>query len=239
MLLDRWINFAILVPGQDPNLEPISVSMIAVKHSPIGVKSEAYFMDFMRLNGSITPNVTLPENPSKNCYDCHKSAVIPIVPEKEYGFDPDGRMVEIRGSGLPAIVNQRIRGYGRALLDHQDQAAYGPCIGPREVSDELIRASDPTLGPAAVTRIKAASHCASCHESFAPINFIEPVRSDREMKSMKDGRGLAQSLVEEGAMPPKNSLSPQERKVLWKMLSKSYLDFKTGSGEFVDWLKAD
>jgi hypothetical protein len=69
------------------------------------------------------------------------------------------------------------------------------------------------------------------------LNFPEPVYTDRETESMKDGRGLAQTFVEEGWMPPGNDLTAEERKVLWKELSRQYFDHEGLKGVFFDWLR--
>jgi hypothetical protein len=186
------------------------------------------------------PTAVLPESPSKNCYDCHKSAVVPVKPEVEYGFGKGGALVARAPSGHVAL-NAKIREYGALAFPNHDKAAYGPCIGPSSspqrmtVIREMARAEG--LGEGAVERIAAAMDCAKCHDAFAPLNFPEPVRTDREVRSMRRGKGIAQTFIEQGWMPPGNTLSHEERQVLWKSLSAEYFNPATSDGVLTDWLK--
>lgn len=243
-LVDKWMLFAMATPDQDSAPLPYSVSMVAVKHGE--GRSQAYFLDYMRVpnlkTGAIEllPSVTLPNSPSANCYDCHKSAVIPIHPELEYTFDTEGGLTPKKsGSGfITGIVNSRIRTYGEVARGPQDTASYGPSLGQeRERSEAFIleAAGDLKLGLGSVPRIREAMNCASCHESFAPINYPEAMRTDRDAIAVKTGIGIAQTFVEEGLMPPGNTLSPVERKALWRCLTKEYMD--RGEGAFIQWLR--
>ena len=246
-VVDTWLNYAIALPDQDPPPQAMSVSMIVIERgTDPGSEARAYFMDFLRVRDPLTgrirlePTVNLAPSPSQNCYDCHKSSIIPIFPEAEYRFLPTGRLETVAESRA-ADFNRRIRGYGKAPMGHQDRGAYGPCIGEPGLTrtDDFIRsaAGDPDLADASIAKIRSAMGCASCHDAFAPLNFVEPVETDRETRSMKLKKGLAQTFVEEGRMPPGNDLNSRERRALWKALSKEYLDLPTGRGTFVDWLR--
>lgn len=220
---DKWITFGIETPDERSTEPPKSVSIVSIERST----STAYFMDYGRLaekSGSIKLMATplLEPNPSKNCYDCHKTAVVPIKPEEQYDFDAVGRLVPTSSRKLEKL-NELIGKYGKTRIAYLDTSAYGPSLGGRM--------------PASGDRIADAKNCASCHDGFAPLSFPEGVRTDREVNSIKDKRGIAQTFVEEGWMPPGNDLSAQERKQLWRTLSKDYFDPTSISGDFVDWLK--
>ncbi len=237
-LCDKWVTFAIATPGHK-GANPASVSVVTVSK---GAK-EAYFMDYVRYQSAkgieLMPTAVLPDSPSKNCYDCHKSAVVPIRPEVEYDFDKDGAMVEREPTGYVAL-NNKIREYGALAFPNHDKTAYGPCIGPASSPRRtaIVREMAEGLGEASIARIAAAMECSKCHDAFAPLNFPEPVRTDREVRSMKRGMGVAQTFVEQGWMPPGNDLTSAERGALWKSLSKEYFDPTTREGALVDWLKA-
>lgn len=247
---DKWVLFVMATPEMPPTKEIRSVSIITIRRPPPpGTRTRAYFSDFLRERDartgtfSIRSTFTLTPNPSENCYECHKSAVLPIRPAVEYDFAADGRLVEkLAGAGeLPKAVNQRIKGYGPPDFGVQDVAAYGPCLGPAEVerTDEFIRAASEvrSLADESIGKIRAAMNCAACHDQFAAINFPQAVRSNRDPDSLLGGHGMVQTYIEKGWMPPNNHLTADERTALWKCLMTEYLDLKTGRGLLADWLK--
>jgi len=248
--LDRWIQFAIATPIQIKTEEIQSVSIVAVRRNvPPNGTTSAYMVDYMRHRESqsgqidLVPTMKLPHNPSKNCYDCHKSPALPIRPETEYVFDTEGHLVpKTVGVGeTTKRLNTRIRAYGNDQTGVQDLKAYGPSIGPasRQRSDDYVRALVPEmkLTDAAVAKIKGSMKCSSCHDSFAPLNYLLAVRTNRDEEAFKDHTNMVQTYVKKGWMPPGNTLSPTERSALWKCLSREYFDPAFGSGVFVDWLK--
>jgi hypothetical protein len=242
---DLWVSFAIATPDMKSPPEVRSVSVVAIERTDGG--SRAYLMDFLRTRrGSrgpieLMPTALLPDNPSKNCYDCHKAAVLPVHPESEYVFDSSGALVERQAgsASVAAQVNARIRAYGKADFGPQDTAAYGPSLGTfRERGPAWVRQmAGSQLSDASVARVIEAMACAKCHDAFAPLNFPEGVRTDRETKSMREKRGLAQAFVEDGLMPPGNTLTPAERRALWQCLSADYFDPATRDGALVEWLR--
>lgn len=246
-LIEKWFLFAIATPDLDPVPSVVSVSVVSIVRSTSGSPAKAFLADFVRwkdLLGDyrLVSTTRLSKNPSKNCYDCHKSAVIPIRPELEYEFDRAGMLVQkVKDVGaIPAWINARIRTYGKVDFGPQDTAAYGPSIGPpnRRRSDSFIRESSGLdLSDESVRRIKDAMKCGGCHDTFAPINYPEAMRTDRDVKSVKTKLGIAQTFVEKGWMPPGNDLTLQERKALWRCLSREYFDPEKGTGLFVEWLK--
>jgi len=255
-LIDKWIMYAILTPDQMPRphvRRPVpqakSVSLVAIHRNPKTPRhTKAYLVDFMRKRAdvdtiNITPTALLAPGLSKNCYECHKAAVIPIRPQIEYAFDSGGRLIP-KTSGVgdaPAALNRLIRSYGPPAFAHQEPKAYGPSLGPEDVerTDQFIRtaAAELPLSPESFERIKSAMKCAECHDAFAPINYPLAVRTDKDIKAFKSGQGLLQTYIEKGYMPPNNDLTDTERRVLWRCLVKEYLDLSHRSGVFTQWLR--
>lgn len=249
---DKWVLFVIATPEMNPTQEIRSVSIFTVHRPPgDGTKPRTYFSDFLRERDARTGDIAirstllLNPTPSKNCYDCHKSAVLPIRPAAEYGFGPGGRLVEkTAGEGeMSQAVNRRIKPYGLPDFGVQDTAAYGPGLGPDAAgrSDQFIKSAsgNGSLTAGAMGKIRDAMNCAQCHDHFAPINFLQAVRSDRDVEALLGGRGMVQTYIEKGWMPPNNNLTAEERTALWKCLLTEYLDAKTGTGLFASWLKND
>ncbi|MBC8064723.1 MAG: hypothetical protein H7Y17_07830 [Chlorobia bacterium] len=79
--------------------------------------------------------------------------------------------------------------------------------------------------------------CGSCHEDFAPINYPQAVQTTGDLTAFKLRRGMLQTYVENGWMPPNNTLTAEERKGLWKSLVREHFDAESMTGTFVDWLK--
>jgi Bacterial extracellular solute-binding protein len=99
--LDQWILFSIATPEMDPNIEIHNVSIIAIRrdtHTGPGITYMSYPVDFLRQEDpqsdqiNIVPTMLLAKNPSKNCYECHKTGVLPIHPNVEYTFDTGGKL---------------------------------------------------------------------------------------------------------------------------------------------------
>jgi hypothetical protein len=248
-LLDQWIAFAIATPGAEPIPAVRSVSMIATVRDPMrpGV-NQGYFADFLRRRDATTgettidPTFLMDPSPSKNCFDCHKTAVLPIHPKAAYRFGSDGRLVEMNPdlSGLPDLLNDRIRSYGKSDFGHIDPAAFGPSLGSGAgVSDTFIAqaTSDHPLDPRSFDDVRSNMSCAKCHDQFAKLNYILAVRSNGDVNAFEGKKGLVQTYIEKGYMPPNNHLNPDERHALWECVMKQYFDGETGSGTFVDWLK--
>jgi hypothetical protein len=246
--IDKWILFAIATPDQNPPPDVRSVSIVAVHRKP-GVQSQSttYLLDFMRQKNPATgeikvvPADLLPSHPSKNCYDCHKAAVLPIRPQLEYEFDATGKLVEKTvGVGQDADqINQLIWSYGLPNFAVQDVAAYGPSLGPvGERSDEFIRnaTSDLHLSSQSYARIRVQMNCASCHDTFAPLNYLQAVQSNRVLTFLGH-KGMIQTYIEKGYMPPGADLTDAERTALWRCLTLEYLDLRTRSGLLIQWLK--
>jgi hypothetical protein len=249
-LLDRWIQFGLATPDQSPTPRVESVSMISTVRDPaVPGQSKAYFMDFLRepdSSGMITPIPTfflLAPSPSKNCYDCHKSAVLPIRPKSAYAFDSNGALIPAPDDSNQDVarVNRIMKEYGRSDLGHLDTEAYGPSLGSSqtEATDAFIEQStkDQPISPSSYEHIRANMNCAKCHDQFAKIDYLIAVQSERDINSFEAKQGLVQTYIEKGYMPPNNTLTAVERHALWRCVMKQYLDLESGTGLFVDWLQ--
>ncbi len=247
---DRWIQFGIADPGTYPETRSVSMFTV-VRNAETPAKTTTYFSDFMRIRDkqtgkfSIRSNFTMLHDPSLNCYNCHKSSVLPIHPAREYVLDSGGKLAENRANAgeLPAKLNNLIMGYGPPNYVYQDTFAYGPCLGPtnRYRSDAFLKSATAGLdiSPTSYDRIRNAMHCSNCHNNFGVINYPQAVPTDLDLKAFRTHRGMVQTLVEQGTMPPGNTLTARERQALWRCLMSEYLNMDTKQGILADWLRGD
>jgi hypothetical protein len=246
--VDEWVLFSIATPDQIPPPEVESVSIISVYRN--GPTTRSYPVDFVRRKDSsgvyqITPTVLLPDRPSNNCYDCHKAAILPIKPELEYAFDQSGHLVvKTAEVGLiPDTVNQRIQDYGLPDFGLLDIYQYGPELGPATLPERTTQfVQDCSVGTAtdliSVQKIRIAMNCAKCHDDFAKIDYLQAVRSNRDVLAFsKLKQGMVQIYIEKGWMPPGIPMTTDQRHSLWNCLMKEYFDPNTRTGVFIDWLK--
>jgi|SRR5579872_439211 len=246
--LDQWVLFSIATPDQPPPYDVESVSIISIyRHESV---TKTYTVDFVRRKDSagvyhITPTVLLPDRPSHNCYDCHKAGILPIRPEFEYTFDSAGRMVvKTTGVGIiPEAVNQRIQNYGLPDFGLLDIHQYGPELGPatrQQRTPAFVRGCSmgTATDPISIQKVRLAMNCAKCHDDFAKIDYLQAVRSNRDVLAFsKLKQGMVQTYIEQGWMPPGISLTTDQRHSLWNCLMKEYFDLTTRAGVLVDWLK--
>jgi hypothetical protein len=171
--------------------------------------SEVRLMDFMRSrDGRLSPNVNLVDSPSNGCYDCHKVGVIPIFP---------------KSSVAPEGLNERIASYGRCDFGELSVPSYGPGLG----------VASPSADP-----VGKAMNCGACHDRLGSINYLAAVRSSRDIGAFESKKGLVQSFIEQGIMPPGNTLTLDQRRELYRRVSDAYLDLDRGTGALVDWLRS-
>ena len=247
---DQWVLFGVATPGTLASVPMQSVSMFTIYRGASNPDyTTTYFSDFLRTqdpqsgNYSIMSNFTLPNDPSHNCYQCHKSSALPIHPAIEYDFDANKALVpKTVGIGNVAdFVNGRIMGYGQPNFTPQDTRGYGPCLGPSSHarSDEFIKSATQgiNLPLASYDHVRNAMICSSCHDSFATINYPQAICTDLDAGAFVGGKSMVQTYVEQGYMPPGSSLTTVEKQALWKCLYKEYYDPGTNSGTFVEWLK--
>lgn len=249
-ILDRWILFAIATPDMEAP-EELSVSMIATVRDPAKPGThKAYAADFLRIQNpqteriDILPNYLFNLNPSKNCYDCHKTGVLPIFPKTVYRFGPDGRLVAdpAGAKGLTSMSERLVQMYGKTDWVHMDSGDFGPALGDsRDRSDAFVleATSGLDLPSASIPKIREAMNCVRCHGDLVKIDYPLAVRTDRDIKSFETKKGMVQTYVESGLMPPNNTLSSAERQGLWRCLMKEYFDSSTQAGSFVEWLRGE
>jgi hypothetical protein len=248
--IDRWIQFAIELPDAtlqaDARAEIKSVSVVAIHRD--GGAARATMSDFMRQTDRITgrikidPAMLIDQKVSKNCYDCHKSPVLPIHAKALFGFDAAGRLsaLPIAESRIADVLNAKIEEYGKCEISFMNAAAYGPTIGSSVSStrDGLLR-TEKALSRASTDRIRSAMDCAKCHDAFARINYPQAVQGNIAAVSFEEKKDLVQTYIEQGWMPPHNDLSHEERAALWRCLTKEYYDPENATGLLVDWLKGN
>ncbi len=248
--IDRWVQFGISTPDMDLTSHPRSISVVSVRRwvdrsRPPTCSLVDYLRNTDRTTGavSIIPTALAEDDPSTACFSCHKTGVIPIHPKVEYGFGSDGGLVPLPvGSPSPAEqVNRLVREYGKTDLLAVDPDAAGPSIGhsATTITDDLVRQANPgsMLSRESIARINASLNCGRCHDLTEKINYPLSLPTDSDWHAFESGKGLVQTYVESGWMPPGNTLSGMERIALWNCLRKNYFDPASGSGTLVDWLK--
>lgn len=243
----RWIQYGITTPGMNPATPMNSISVVAID------QGEAFWMDYWRIYRDdrieVAPRVTAGHG-NVNCYNCHKTPVVPIQPNVEYTLNQRGGLVVTRTGAGPLVrrLNEKIRGYGPAsfggLLDPQ---SYGPPLGdpdrPRSAAFWHRCTRRFSLNAAALVRVKRALACANCHDGsdLSAINFPQALDTDQDhdvLRHPDSGRSMAlvPTYVREGWMPPKSALRPVEREALINCLMLDYYDSTTRTGALVDWL---
>jgi hypothetical protein len=154
--LDQWILFSLATADQPVPGDIRPVSMIVMHNPPPSTggqpaRQQAFFMDFVRERDSatnqikLTPTALSPGHVSKNCFDCHKSAILSIRPAAEFEFVNGVMRKKAANDGeVAGRANRFIRlyraKYGVPDWGHLDTGAYGPSIGPdgRLRTDEFI-----------------------------------------------------------------------------------------------------
>jgi hypothetical protein len=249
-IVDKWILYSIATPDLTNGSEIQNVSMITIRKKEDEITHKAFLMDFMRLKDStngkirIEPNVLLANDRSKNCYDCHKSSILPIKPKFEYAFDSKGQLIPKEISATVSNINSRIRDYGLADYEFLDPNSYGPTLGSSNISrtNDFITAvtKNMNIQSSSYPTIIKAMNCGKCHDDFARLNYLQAVRSNRDIQAFSESKkGLVQTYIEKGWMPPRNKLTDDERLALWKCLSSEYLNTKLNSGVLIEWLKGN
>lgn len=250
--VDRWIVFGIATPEMNRSTPMRSVSMFTVyRGGADSSHTQTFFSDFMRTKDPVTDLYALTSNfvqlndPSHNCYSCHKSSALPIHPATEYEFDSQHELApKLKGSGtIPDIVNGRIIGYGQPDFGPIDTTGYGPCLGPVDQyrSDRFIQLATAELDVPlkSYDTIRRAMRCTNCHDNFATINYPQALRTDLDPGIFLDPKGMVHTFISKGYMPPGSTLSPLEREAVWRCLMLEYYDPNTEHGLLISWLEGD
>jgi hypothetical protein len=264
--LDKWVLWGIVTPDMDQATEMHNVSIFAVHTDTSGLHRTTYFGDFWRTRNAdgtidVSSSFLRELDPSGNCYQCHKSSILPFHPKAEYKFGLDGKLVEksagdqLLGPALNGIVGSYgPPDFGPMPLPNADAnnrlmdvLNYGPPLGPadRVRSDAFITACVPGSTPSSdsIQNVRNAMQCDGCHTAdpsgLGRLNYLLAVRSIRDVtKTFERMESPIATFVKEGWMPPGNHLTPAERSTLAACALKEYYDNQTTSGIFVDWLAA-
>lgn len=212
--------------GQFPN----SISVITVlKRDQSGKElypHEVYYNDIWRTRGdrvTIGNRITVNRR-MENCFDCHKSPLIPVYPDREtFDYNQFGARL--------ARVNEIMSGVKAAYVG-LDAENFGPGIGVASLEGLACaeRVQDKT-------KIEGYLDCNDCHNGKVRgvLNF--PSALDLQLPNSTN---LVSLFVREyGIMPPTHEdLSPDERDVIYQCLIEDfYGDFKDPhKGRFNKWL---
>jgi hypothetical protein len=250
---EQWIQFGIIAPGDRAAPADVhGVSMVAVTRRADGSR-ESFVVDFWRearASGvmSIEPNIAIDQGTSA-CHDCHKSALLPVRPDRVLQLDAAGRLTGAKNAPLIAEVDRAIAAVGApAYGGLLDPSAFGPPLGPtdRARSDAELAACAAPLAPApaALARLRDAMGCAACHDGrrLGAINFPQAVPSHLDLDALlhpdtRRSMPLVASYVTEGWMPPGAALTAGERAALLRCLTREYWDERDRSGLLADWLR--
>lgn len=223
------------VEGKNPN----SISVISVIKASDHKPAKAYFNDLWRIRKAGTYNITtrLKANGRMElCYSCHKSPLIPIVPEKST-FD------YIRYGLSLAKANAIMSQYGNAEYFGIDPTNYGPGIGIEknlepDAIEECAGASDFTREE--LKQIQLALKCQNCHngQHRGLLNF--PSGLDHQISKSKS---LVHLFMEDyGIMPPlmEKQGDRVQRAIARCLIADYYGDFQDlNKGRFNEWLRND
>ena len=237
---DRFIQFGLRNTPSDSL--PSSFSVVAVqKTDPSNNQKlstpKVWLTDLWRLRnaGGITLSTRFKETGSlENCYDCHKSPVLSIRPDPR-SFD------ESRFGDVVKRVNRIIGRYAAAQYAGIDMAAFGPGIGPTDLSSrtpDFIQAcsGNTVTDPARIAVLQQAMSCERCHDGAqrGHLNFPSALR---EMPQ-PIGRSLVDRYIAvHKNMPPGVTLSDAERAALYRCIKSEYFGGIAGQpGVLHDWL---
>lgn len=234
--IDKFIQFG--VRDNEHKLQPNGVSLISVVKEPsdsAGKRtSNAYYNDLWRLRSAngITFSTRLKQvGKLENCYGCHSSALLPIVP------DPTTFDVSKYGKNLEKVSNIMAT-YSLASHLHMDTEDFGPPMGPvmpDSRTDDFIQKCSPVedLSTIDFQRVKEAMSCATCHNDRFRRALRYPMAGFQQLA--KDS--LVKQFVQEfKTMPPGIALTDAERAVVTTCLSKEYLGEDDAPGFLEKWL---
>src|SRR5262249_20006772 len=95
------------------------------------------------------------------------------------------------------------------------------------------------IAPQSYNAIRYAMNCAECHNSAkqGPLNYLLAVRSDRDVRAFEGSKGMIETYIAKGWMPPDKSPQCLRAESLCKCLIEEYFDLNQQSGLLIDWLK--
>lgn len=226
----RFIQFG--VPDGKAKKLPESISQIIIsKEKPVSV----YFNDLWRVrtkNGEIKISTRFKETGRlENCYGCHKSAFVPIVPNQDT-FDSEQFMDKL------ISVNSLMNKFASAKKIGIDTQSYGPPLGrvnPKFRNDVFIQScSDNNLkNKAERDAIKKAMNCSNCHNG----KFMGILNYPSGLTQIEGKTSLAKIyIVDYKLMPPDSHLDERMSLILYKCLLEEYVGNNLHEGELFQWL---
>ena len=251
---EQWIQFGTITPEMDPETITHGVSIVSLLKQNDG-NTRTAIVDYWReaQNGRIELQTKVEAGEGgANCYNCHKTSVLPIRPWRIYALDDEGTLIQDPGSEVRdtlKTLNDRLKTFGSPDFGFGfDTEAYGPSVGPPDQErslDDLQRWIQPiTLPPDSLKRVRKAMNCAGCHNpsNLGRLNFPSALISDHDFIDLlhpetRTPMPLIQEYIAQGWMPPHHKLSPLEKKALYQALMKEYFDVQSHSGVLVEWLK--
>ncbi|MGX0890490.1 hypothetical protein AB7M22_002498 [Pseudomonas sp. ADAK2 TE3594] len=247
---DKWIQFGIKTPNDTSSTPINNLSIVSVSKPDAQGRQLNAIVDWWRTYQSGW-NVELKtrresQGVTENCVMCHKTSPLGIHPAEEYEFDSAGKLVinTTTNGQIPAVLNKLIAGYGRkgppyfgdGVNTWADLSSYGPELGPLiQRTDGFMQscAADVNLNSNSINNVRDNMDCSECHslDGLGALNF--PTATN---VTNSPGNQILE-YISQGWMPPGNKLSADERKALFKCLTKEYHDISANQGLFVDWLK--
>ena len=234
---DRYLQFGLRDDPQMPLPHGLSMVTIQKTHpdtgSPLRVP-RAYLTDLWRVreNGKIIVGTRLEQTGHlENCYECHKPALLPIVPEPST-FDAQrwGRTLE--------EVNAQMSRHAVAEHAGLNRTAYGPGLGPLDsplrTDAFLLSCAGNQVKPEDLPRLRSAMRCARCHDGENPAELDYPIL----LRELPAGGTLPfRYVVKYRKMPPGADLTDNEREALLRCLEEEYLrGFADQPGILSTWL---
>lgn len=226
---DRYLQFAL---RSDPNNDlPSAFSVVSVqKTDPVTkqplAKPLARLKDFWRIRTATGIQLSTRlkvKGALENCYQCHKSALLPITPDPKV-FD------EKRFGAKVKLVNQLmgnhtdLEPYGIRVAD------YGPGLGPvngklRTKAFLLACAGGKVTDEKRLEVIGKAMNCQNCHDGSTRGLLNYPSAKAKQPTTRKP---LTQMyIVDHAKMPPGSKLSKPEREALAECVRREFYQFDT------------
>jgi hypothetical protein len=236
--IDRFIQFGIRDSSDKPHANGISlISLVKEPGSSSGKgPAQAYYNDLWRLRSAegITLSTRLKQTGRlENCYGCHSSALLPIVPEPD-SFDSAQHMANLER------VRSIMATHALASQPHMDSEDFGPLIGPLmpdSRTNDFVKKCSSADGDSDIDleKVKQAMSCAGCHNDRFRRALRYPMAGFKQLS--KDSL-IRQFVQEFRTMPPDASLTDAERAAVTTCLSMEYLGDGEEAGLLEQWLLA-
>lgn len=228
--IERWVQFGVPEAGKGRTQ---NVSVVAVKTNANG-QTDVYFKDHFRMydRAEIYIKSRFEVNGSgDSCVACHKSGVLPIFPKPGSLAAADQPKLD--------FVNSVFKNYGPPSFGgYLDSAALGPALGETDAETRAKRTPEFIATCAKDLKfddiqnshatISKSMNCAKCHNSADGLGSLNyPLNLT-----------VIDSYVRGGKMPPRNTLSVNEREGLLRCLKAEYFGVDSRQPALLlNWLK--